>query len=199
MAASAAMAGRAPLGGRYLVSRILVVEAEPDQRFILRKIFERAGHEVVDASHGAEALEHVRGAPPELVVTDMMMPVMDGRELIRRLRADPATARIPIIAVTGNGELADADHQRDHRARPPPGTGRRGVTFLFHNLIQLRYIELNSATGRALNVVKMRSSNHTKDLYQFEIGEQGPEIGGQLEGVTGALGWSALRAANAIR
>jgi hypothetical protein len=44
----------------------------------------------------------------------------------------------------------------------------------------------------------MRNSNHAKDLYQFEIGEQGPEIGGKLEGVTGTLGWSALRAANAI-
>jgi len=74
-----------------------------------------------------------------------------------------------------------------------------GVTFLFHNLIQLRYIELNSATGRALNIVKMRNSNHAKNLYQFEIGAQGPEIGDKLEGVTGALGWSALRAANAIQ
>ena len=48
-----------------------------------------------------------RGWTPELVVTDMMMPVMDGRELIRRLRADPATAHIPILSVTGNGELAN--------------------------------------------------------------------------------------------
>jgi CheY-like chemotaxis protein len=92
------------------VCRILVVDDEPDLRFILRRIFERAGHEVADAGHGAQALECVRGSVPELVVTDMMMPVMDGRELIRRLRADPVTAQIPILAVTGNGELAgDAD------------------------------------------------------------------------------------------
>jgi CheY-like chemotaxis protein len=90
------------------VSRILVVDDEPDLRFILRRILERAGHEVADAGHGAEALECVRGWRPDLVVTDMMMPVMDGRELIRRLRADPATAQIPILAVTGNGELAGA-------------------------------------------------------------------------------------------
>jgi CheY-like chemotaxis protein len=94
--------------GRHFVSRILVVDDEPDLRFILRRIFEKAGHEVTDAGHGAEALECVRGSPPELVVTDMMMPVMGGRELIRRLRADPATAQIPILAVTANGELADA-------------------------------------------------------------------------------------------
>jgi CheY-like chemotaxis protein len=90
------------------VCRILVVDDEPDQRFILRRIFERAGHEVTDASHGVQALECVRGWLPELVVTDMMMPVMNGHELIRRLRADPATAQIPILAVTGNGELADS-------------------------------------------------------------------------------------------
>jgi CheY-like chemotaxis protein len=90
------------------VCRILVVDDEPDLRFILRRIFERAGHEVADAGDGARALECVRGSLPELVVTDMMMPVMDGRELIRRLRADPATAQVPILAVTGNGELADA-------------------------------------------------------------------------------------------
>ena len=88
--------------------RILVVDDEPDLRFILRRIFEKAGHEVTDAGHGAQALERVRGSLPELVVTDMMMPVMDGRELIRRLRADPVTAQIPILAVTGNVELADA-------------------------------------------------------------------------------------------
>ena len=85
-----------------------MVDDEPDLRFILRRIFERAGHEVTDASDGAAALECVRRSPPELVVMDMMMPVMNGQELIRRLRADPATAQIPILAVTGNGELAGA-------------------------------------------------------------------------------------------
>src|SRR5580658_3173820 len=110
MAAPAVMAGCVLCSGRgaEFVSRILVVDDEPDLRFLLRRIFEKAGHEVADAGHGAAALECVRGSPPELVVTDMMMPVMDGRELIRRLRADPATAQIPILAVTGNGELADA-------------------------------------------------------------------------------------------
>jgi len=83
-----------------------VVDDEPDLRYLLRRIFERAGHEVVDAGHGAAALECARASPPDLVVTDMMMPVMDGAELIRRLRADPATARIPILAATGDAHLA---------------------------------------------------------------------------------------------
>src|SRR6202046_2639481 len=100
--------GGSSRGGAVLVSRILVVDDEPDLRFILRRIFEKAGHEVADAGDGAAALECVRRSPPELVVMDMMMPVMDGQELIRRLRADPATAQTATLAVSGNGELAGA-------------------------------------------------------------------------------------------
>jgi len=88
--------------------RILVVDDEPDQRFMLRRIFERAGHEVTEVGDGAAALAVVRESPPDLVVTDMMMPVMDGAELIRRLRCEPATAGIPILAASGASHLAGA-------------------------------------------------------------------------------------------
>jgi CheY-like chemotaxis protein len=90
------------------VPRILVVDDEPDQRFLLRRIFERAGHEVTDVGDGAAALRAVRESPPDLVVTDMMMPVMDGPEFIRCLRAEPATAGIPILAASGDAHLAGA-------------------------------------------------------------------------------------------
>ncbi len=90
------------------MSRILVVDDEPDERFLLRRMFEREGHEVLDASDGAAALAIVRESPPDLILTDMMMPVMDGAELIRRLRSDPATAGIPILASTGDPDLAGA-------------------------------------------------------------------------------------------
>jgi CheY-like chemotaxis protein len=88
------------------VARILVVDDEPAQRFALRRIFERAGHEVIDAGDGASALRAVRESPPDLVVTDMMMPVMGGDEFIRRLRSEPATAGIPILAASGDPHLA---------------------------------------------------------------------------------------------
>jgi CheY-like chemotaxis protein len=92
------------------VARILVVDDEPAQRFTLRRIFERAGHQVTDAGDGAAALRAVREWAPDLVVTDMMMPVMGGGELIRRLRSEPATAGIPILAASGDPQLAaDAD------------------------------------------------------------------------------------------
>jgi CheY-like chemotaxis protein len=92
--------------GTVFLSRILVVDDEPAQRFALRRIFERAGHEVTDAGNGAAALRAVREAPPDLVVTDMMMPVMGGAELIERLRRDPATVGIPILAASGDPHLA---------------------------------------------------------------------------------------------
>ena len=85
-----------------------MVDDEPDQRFLLRRTFERAGHEVTDATDGAAALRAVRESAPDLVVTDMMMPVMDGVELIRCLRGDPATAHIPVLAASGDSHLADA-------------------------------------------------------------------------------------------
>jgi CheY-like chemotaxis protein len=89
------------------VVSILVVDDEPDLRFVLRRIFEGAGYQVIEARHGGAALDAVAAAPPDLVVTDMMMPVMGGAELIRRLRSGSATASIPIMAVSGDPHLAD--------------------------------------------------------------------------------------------
>jgi CheY-like chemotaxis protein len=94
--------------GRWLMSRILVVDDEPDLRHILRVFLERAGHQVLDAGNGAEALAAAQLSAPVLVVTDMTMPVMGGAELVRRLRADPATAHIPILAATSDIRLAAA-------------------------------------------------------------------------------------------
>jgi CheY-like chemotaxis protein len=87
--------------------KILVVDDEPAHRFLLRRIFERAGHEVFDAGDGAAALRAVAESPPDLVVTDMMMPVMNGAELIRRLRSEAATAGIPILAASSDPLFAE--------------------------------------------------------------------------------------------
>jgi CheY-like chemotaxis protein len=115
------------------VARILVVDDEPAQRFALRRIFEQAGHEVTDAGDGASALRAARESPPDLVVTDMMMPVMGGNELIRRLRVEPATADIPILAASGDPHLAvGADavivkpYKRDHLTKVADDLLREG-------------------------------------------------------------------------
>ena len=82
--------------------RILIVDDESSMRFLLRFILESAGYEVIEAHHGAAALERVKESRPNLVVTDLMMPVMNGRDLVGRLRADPATASIPILLISAN-------------------------------------------------------------------------------------------------
>ena len=88
------------------MARLLIVEDEPDLRFLIRLVFEQAGHDVVEAGHGASALESIAASLPDLVVTDIMMPVMDGIELISRLRSEASTATIPILVVSGNGDLS---------------------------------------------------------------------------------------------
>lgn len=81
---------------------ILVVDDEPDVLFLLRLTLEAAGYSVVEAAHGAEALETIRETRPTLIITDLMMPVMDGRELIRRVRSRPETADVPIMLLSAN-------------------------------------------------------------------------------------------------
>lgn len=91
---------------------ILIVDDESNMRFLHRMILESGGYEVIEAAHGAAALERAKESPPDLVITDLMMPVMSGRELIERLRADPVTAGVPIVIVSANPrsvlEAADA-------------------------------------------------------------------------------------------
>lgn len=75
-------------------------------RFLVRVTLEGAGYDVVEAHHGAAALERAKESLPDLVVTDLMMPVMSGRQLIDRLRSNPETAAIPILVMSANGNLS---------------------------------------------------------------------------------------------
>jgi CheY-like chemotaxis protein len=90
------------------MARILVVDDEPDERFLVGRTLKKLGHDVTVAENGAAGLRAAREQVPDLVVTDVMMPVMDGAELIRRLRGDPVTAGIPILAASGDIHLAGA-------------------------------------------------------------------------------------------
>ena len=80
---------------------VMVVDDEPDIRYLLRITLEGAGYGVVEAAHGEAALEQVRRSLPQLVLTDRMMPRMSGGELIERLRADESTKAIPIVLISG--------------------------------------------------------------------------------------------------
>jgi CheY-like chemotaxis protein len=91
------------------VSAILVVDDDPSVRFVVRLVLEREGHEVREAAHGEAALKLMRpDSLPDLVTTDLMMPVLGGVELIQRLRSEPRTARIPIVVISGSPEAARA-------------------------------------------------------------------------------------------
>jgi len=88
-------------------SRVLIVEDEPDIRELVVHHLKREGYQVSAASSGEEALRQVQAAPPDLVLLDLMMPAMDGLEVCRRLRQDPATAMLPIVMLTAKGDEVD--------------------------------------------------------------------------------------------
>lgn len=87
--------------------KILAVD---DERHIVRLVevnLQRAGYEVVTAYDGREALEKVAAETPDLIVLDVMMPYMDGFEVLKNLKADPSTAEIPVIMLTAKAQDAD--------------------------------------------------------------------------------------------
>jgi phosphate regulon transcriptional regulator PhoB len=90
-----------------MASRVLIVEDEPDIRDLLAFHLERDGYQVTRATTGPEALRQLRAAPPDLVILDLMLPEMDGLEVCRRLRAEPATATLPVIMLTAKGDEVD--------------------------------------------------------------------------------------------
>ena len=87
--------------------RILVVDDEPDVLELVEYNLSGAGFSVITASDGAEALAKIRTHQPDLVILDVMMPEMDGTELCKLLRRDPATADIPIILLTARAGESD--------------------------------------------------------------------------------------------
>ncbi len=90
-----------------LRQKILVVEDESDIRELLRFNLEQEGFAVEEAGDGAEALDRVARRAPDLMVLDLMLPRMSGLELCRRMRANPETARLPILMVTAKGAEVD--------------------------------------------------------------------------------------------
>lgn len=87
--------------------KILAVD---DEKHIVRLVqvnLERQGYEVVTANDGKEALQKVEEEHPDLVVLDVMMPFMDGFEVLQNLRRNPATREIPVIMLTAKAQDAD--------------------------------------------------------------------------------------------
>ena len=95
------------VGQMEQTNKILAVD---DERHIVRLIqvnLERAGFQVITAFDGPEALKKVEADKPDLVVLDVMMPKMDGFEVLKRLQANPETRDIPVIMLTAKAQDAD--------------------------------------------------------------------------------------------
>lgn len=88
--------------------RVLIVEDEPDNQEIVRAVVEdMVGCRAVLASDGVEAVARAVEEPPSLVLLDLMLPKMDGYEVARRLKRDPRTSSVPIIAITALARSVD--------------------------------------------------------------------------------------------
>lgn len=87
--------------------RILVVDDQPENIAVMREIL-KSDYTVIAATNGERALALAKSAsPPDLVLLDVMMPGMDGHEMLRRLRASPVTAALPVVLVTSKDTIDD--------------------------------------------------------------------------------------------
>ena len=88
---------------------ILAADDDPDVRALVAFRLERSGYTVLQAADGEEALALALEHTPDLAVLDVMMPKMDGFEVVRRLRAEEATKRMPIIMLTARAQDSDVE------------------------------------------------------------------------------------------
>jgi two-component system, cell cycle response regulator DivK len=103
--------------------RILVVEDQPDNRQIIRDMLAPTDYEITEAENGEEALAAIAKQRPDLILMDIQLPVMDGYEATRRIKADASLRSIPIIAVTsyalsGEGQKARVAGCDDYVPKP---------------------------------------------------------------------------------
>jgi two-component system cell cycle response regulator DivK len=95
-----------------MTQRILVVEDQPDNRQILRDLLTNANFEVIEAEDGEAGLVAAETHRPDLILMDIQLPLMDGYEAPRRIKANPALRTIPIIVITSYALSGDEDKSR---------------------------------------------------------------------------------------
>jgi CheY-like chemotaxis protein len=89
--------------------KILYVEDNDDNVFVLKNRLERAGHTVLVARDGAQGLAAARAELPDLVIMDLSLPVLDGWEATRQLKAAPETGHIPVLALSAHAMTGDRE------------------------------------------------------------------------------------------
>src|SRR5262245_25126762 len=88
---------------------VLLVDDYPDARSMYSEYLTYSGFDVLQAANGVEALEQAFGARPDVILMDLSLPIMDGWEATRRLKADPRTAAIPVVALTSHALAGSSD------------------------------------------------------------------------------------------
>lgn len=91
------------------ITNILVVDDVPTNIHLLEEMLERDDYRVATALNGPTALTMAKAAPPDLILLDIMMPGMDGYQVCRELKADPATADVPVIFITVKDDEIDEE------------------------------------------------------------------------------------------
>lgn len=86
---------------------VLIVDDEDDIRFVLRTALERNGFRAAEAVDGQEALDNTKILHPDAIILDIMLPKVDGITVHHKLKEDPDTASIPIVIITGRGQMRE--------------------------------------------------------------------------------------------
>ena len=110
-------------GDGSTMAKVLIVEDVPENRDMLERRLSRRGFEIVLASDGLQAIDLAERERPDIILMDMNLPEIDGWEATRRLRSEPRTAALPIIALTAHGMEGDREKALeagcdDHHAKP---------------------------------------------------------------------------------
>lgn len=92
-----------------MAKRILLVEDNPASLELMRFLLQSAGHELLLATNGMEAIQHLRDELPDMVLTDIQMPVVDGYALLAHIRADARTKALPVVALTAYSMPGDEE------------------------------------------------------------------------------------------
>ena len=92
-----------------MASRILIIEDNAANLELMSYLIKARGYAVITAGDGSEGLDQAGAHEPDLIICDIQMPVLDGFEVARRLKQDPALARIPLVAVTAFAMVGDRD------------------------------------------------------------------------------------------
>ncbi len=95
-----------------MTKKVLVVEDQEDNRRILRDLLAHSGYEVVEVEDGEKALGAAAAHHPDLILMDIQLPLLDGYEATRRIKADPELRAIPVIAITSYALSGDEDKAR---------------------------------------------------------------------------------------